>query len=74
MKKKLITILISTITTSALAAGTDVKPWSESDLASYVAGSKVTENGELYECKNGPAAGWCQLASYEPTSQYGSDA
>ena len=69
---------VSAVFTSITKADTDVKPETTPNQSppveypEYAAGTIysardiVQNNGELYQCKNWPYSGWCQLAAYEP--------
>ena len=43
-----------------------VEKWSEADLSTYTAGSRVRIHNRIYKCKKWPFNLWCKMAAYEP--------
>ena len=37
-----------------------INAWSESDLDSYVAGTRVRVNDKIFKCKGAPYSNWCK--------------
>eukprot|EP01066_Platyproteum_vivax_P019811 Platyproteum_vivax@DN7686_c3_g2_i6.p1 len=67
-------MLFSVITLACISFAAATKKWSVPDLGTYVAGSKVTDLEQHYQCKQGGASAWCQQAAYRPSSHFGSSA
>ena len=40
--------------------------WAESDLSTYVSGTRVRKEDRIYKCKGWPFGLWCTMAAYEP--------
>jgi len=40
--------------------------WSESDVSTYVAGTRVRIGDEIFKCKNYPNSLWCKFPIYKP--------
>ena len=70
MKKSVLATLIAIGGLSTLSAA-EIAKWSDSDVASYKAGTIVSDSGKTYKCKALPEGGWCTLPAYKPSGIYG---
>jgi hypothetical protein len=43
-----------------------IEPWSDAKRSTYVAGTRVRKDTNIYKCKNWPYYLWCQTSNYEP--------